>query len=417
MKIGIFFTMRKANGGAYQYAVTFVEALTRNPAHTCVIFNSSPDLPAEFAHAPHIEVVNFAGTHTGHDAAPDQRPERTALIVKSKIVLYHALLRLRLFGVLTWLTQKSQRKTIDLITSKKIDLAIFTMSNKLAFLLDLPTIVPIHDINHKLHPQYPEFSAGKTWVQREYITSQTVKKASTILVDSEVSREDIIAQYHAQPDKLVVLPFLSPNYLHRTVSPENTKHFFQQHSIPKKFLFYPAQLWPHKNHSNLVKAIGILQQQGLAVTLILTGAKKEAFGVWDAVTRIAKDQHIENQVKFLGYVEDDEITMLYRNATAMVMPALVGPTYIPIYEAWSMRCPVACSDIRGLREQAGDAALLFNPENPADIADKIKQIWTDDHVRQDLIARGTKRLSLWTDADFRDRIHTLLQEFKSHAYV
>jgi glycosyltransferase involved in cell wall biosynthesis len=413
MKIAAFFTVRKSNGGAYQYAVTFLEVLKSNPEHSYVIFNYSPDLPAEFENLINFEVVHFAEKDRDSKPKPKKDFSLKALSIKIKIIIHYVLLRLHLFSLLAALTRKSQQATIRKITSRNIDLVIFTMTNKLAFLLDLPTIVPIHDINHKLHPQYPEMSQGKTWAQREYITSQTTKRASKILVDSQVSREDMITHYNTDPDKLVILPFLPPSYLTQNVSSEKTKAFFEQHQIPEKFLFYPAQLWAHKNHINLVKAISVLKSKGLDITLILTGAKKKEFGILDKITNFTKAHGIENQVKFLGFVEDDEITMLYQNATAMAMPALVGPTYIPIYEAWSMGCPILCSSIRGLRDQAGDAALLFDPTNPKDIADKIEQIWENESLRQNLIDKGKKRLGQWTEEDFRARINQLIDSFKS----
>lgn len=414
MRIGIFFTMRKINGGAYQYAITFIEVLKKNPAHQYVIFNMSPDLPEEFRRLPNFEVIDLAiSTLPRRGEGPKGGRGRTVSIsTKLKILLHNLLLRLHLFSLLKHLTRLSQKPTINLIKNKNLDLVIFTMTHKLAFLLDIPTIVPIHDLQHRLNPQFPEVSAGKIWAQREYIFSQTAKHAARILVDSEVGKEDVINCYDINPEKIIILPFLPPNYLTENVDEEKIQGFMKKHHLPEKFIFYPAQFWPHKNHANLLRAIGILKKNNVIVNLVLTGAKKEEWGTWSQVEKLIKEYGLEKQVYYLGYVDNDEVTILYKTATAMAMPTFLGPTNIPVYEAWSMGCPVLYSDVRGCREQAGDAAVLFNPNDPQDMAEKIKQVWENEALRKDLIAKGRKRLAQWTETDFARKINSVIEELE-----
>ena len=79
----------------------------------------------------------------------------------------------------------------------------------------------------------------------------------------------------------------------------------------------------------------------------------------------ARELKVDRQIRHLGYVPANDMAALYANAEALVMPTFFGPTNIPILEAWGLGCPVITSDIRALREQAGDAALLADP-NSAD---------------------------------------------------
>ena len=413
-------TVRKINGGAYQYAVTFVDVLRKNPDHQYVIFNMSPDLPDEFRRLPNFEIVELTptlslkkrGSSPSLTKEGDRGSSVPAILTKLKILLHNLLLRLHLFSLLRILTRKSQASALNLIKSKNLDLVIFTMTHKLGFLLEIPTIVPIHDVQHRLNPQFPEVSAGKIWAQREYITSQAAKHASRILVDSEIGKEDVINCYHIDPNKIVVLPFLPPNYLKTEINENQVNEFLAKCHIPNTFLFYPAQFWPHKNHANLVRAIGLLKKQNVIVNLVLTGAKKEEWGTWGKVERLIQEFGLKNQVFYLGYVDNDEINILYRKAIAMAMPTFLGPTNIPVYEAWFMGCPVLYSDVRGCREQAGDAALLFHPANPQDMAEKIRQIWQDENLRKDLIQKGKARLARWTEADFASKINEVILEFK-----
>lgn len=409
MRIAVFFTVSKFNGGAFQYAVTFLEVLKQNPSHRYFLFNSSPDLPPEFRELANFEVIDQpeAKQQTGRDK-PAKRPWK----IRLRVLVYDILLRLRMFSLLRKLTKISQQPIVRQLNSKKIDLAIFTMTNKLAMLLDIPVVVPIHDVEHRMRPQFPEVSSGKIWTQREYLCSQIARHATKILVDSEIGKQDVLNCYHPNPNKLVILPFLPPNYLKINVTEAGINNFLTKNQLPSKFLFYPAQFWPHKNHANLVKAIGILKQAGLLIPLVLTGAKKDIWGVWDNLERLINEYNLSDQVHYLGYIDNVEIVMLYLKAAALVMPTFLGPTNIPVYEAWAMGTPVLYSNIRGPREQAGDAALLFDPYNPEDIAEKIKTIWTDENLRQTLIEKGHKRLALWTEQDFANKINVLLKDME-----
>jgi len=100
-------------------------------------------------------------------------------------------------------------------------------------------------------------------------------------------------------------------------------------------------------------------------------------------------------------------------ATALIMPTYLGPTNIPVVEAWQTGCPILYSDIRGCREQAGDAALLFNPDRPSDIAEKIETLWQDEKLQKILIEKGQSRLMNWTQEDFNQALNQIINNFKN----
>ena len=91
-----------------------------------------------------------------------------------------------------------------------------------------------------------------------------------------------------------------------------------------------------------------------------------------------------------------KICRLYAGAVGLVMPTFFGPTNIPMLEAWAFGCPVLTSDIRGIREQVGNAAILVNPRSEEAIADGIYHLWTDENLRRILADRGRRRLASYT---------------------
>lgn len=106
----------------------------------------------------------------------------------------------------------------------------------------------------------------------------------------------------------------------------------------------------------------------------------------------------------LGFVDDGNISYLYRHATAMVMPSYFGPTNIPPLEAMALGCPVAVSKKYAMPEQVGDAGLLFAPDSPQEIADCIERLWVDESLRNKLRARGYRRIKRWTRREFGKKL-------------
>ena len=94
------------------------------------------------------------------------------------------------------------------------------------------------------------------------------------------------------------------------------------------------------------------------------------------------------------------------------MPTSFGPTNIPVLEAWLMGTPVVYSNVKGCKEQLGNAGLLINPYKPKDIAEKIQKIYTDKNLVKKLIELGYIRVNLWNRALFTSKINEILKDFK-----
>jgi len=123
----------------------------------------------------------------------------------------------------------------------------------------------------------------------------------------------------------------------------------------------------------------------------------------------AKSKKIDKYVKFLGYVESREVSALYKGALALTMPTAFGPTNIPVLEAWTIGTPVIYSDIRGCRQQLGDAGLLADPNDPSAWANCIREILDNPKLATKLISLGKKRVSRWTMKEFADSVDHMLQ--------
>ncbi len=205
--------------------------------------------------------------------------------------------------------------------------------------------------------------------------------------------------------------------LTENISLLRAKRILKKYNLPARFIFYPAQFWPHKNHQNLIKALAILKKRNIIIPLVLIGAKKEEWGEFDRVMSLIKKEGLEKQVYYPGYVNNKEVGALYKLALAMIMPTFLPTSNYPVIEAWQADCPVLYSNIRGCRDQAGDAALLFNPGNPEDIANKIKTIWKNKDLRNKLIRKGKERLNKWTTKDFNKKVAQIISDFEKKLFL
>ena len=412
MKIGLYFEASKKSGGAYQYALNLAEALRENHEHQFTVFNLSADFPFNDFKLPNWEIINLVNVEklgtTNAVGALKKEPLRRKLTNK----ILTLLRTLKLYRLEIYLTRQTAKRRARQFEKHGIDLMFFHGPSELSFLTKIPSVVPIHDLEHRRHSDFPELRKSGQWQKREYLYNHIKKSAYKILVDSPIGKQDVIDFYKVLPERIEIVPFLPPSYLTKNVSEEQKIKVGAAHALPPKFIFYPAQFWPHKNQLNLVKAIALLKQKGISVPTVLVGSKMEQWGAYQKVMKCIKTNGLEDLVHFLGYVENVEMSALYRMAEALVMPTFLGPTNIPVSEAWFMECPVLYSDIRGPREQAGDAAILFDPYKPESIAEAIEKIWHNDTLRAELIAKGTARLNRWTRKDFYDKISRIIQEFR-----
>lgn len=211
------------------------------------------------------------------------------------------------------------------------------------------------------------------------------------------------------------MPFLPANYLTTHNLLKEKQRISKLFQLPEDYLFYPAQFWPHKNHLRIVKALGLLKQKKeLDVPIVFcglhTGEIREK--TFDEMMSQAAKLSVDKNIFYLGYIKDEYMSGLYAGAKALVMPTFFGPTNIPVLEAWQFNCPVLTSDIRGIREQVGEAAVLVNPKSVSDIARRIYQLWTDQKLRQKLIKKGKQRLNSYKFNDFYDRFERILDKTK-----
>jgi glycosyltransferase involved in cell wall biosynthesis len=149
---------------------------------------------------------------------------------------------------------------------------------------------------------------------------------------------------------------------------------------------------PHKNLAALIGALALIPAARRPL-LVLPG-----YATWyeQQLRERAAGLGVGEDVCFLNWVSGPELEGLWALAHAFVFPSLYEGFGLPVLEAMARGVPVACSHASSLPEVAGDAALLFDPEDERAIADAIERLLSDRGEAERLVARGRERARLFT---------------------
>jgi glycosyltransferase involved in cell wall biosynthesis len=256
-------------------------------------------------------------------------------------------------------------------------------------LLDRPFVYTLHDLQERFLPGF--FPVHKR-LGRRFVRARLARGARHVLCESRFVKESIVSLLGVPADRITVAPSPPPRaFLDAAPSEASIRAVVERHHLPDEYLFYPAQLWHHKNHVRLLDAFERVAARHPGLHLVLTGSRQSGYSRMLARKRALGP--LASRVIVLGYVDYAELPALYRRARMLVMPSLFESVSIPIWEAFAAGVPVCASRIQAIPEQVGDAGLLFDPTDPASIAAQIERLLTDRALAAELVARGRARIA------------------------
>ena len=217
------------------------------------------------------------------------------------------------------------------IKNKNIDLIYFLSPNHHAMYIDKCNIITTcWDICHRDNVEFPETRENYAFQLREVLFNTTYIKSYKVICDSDLTKNNLAKWYNVDKKRIKTIPlFKSIN-----LEDKNIKEKFSK----KNYLFYPGQLWSHKNHTYVIDAIKILKEKyNFKINFYFCGSDK---GNLKNILIYAKKLGVDNQIRYLGFLNNNEIKKYYRSAFALVMPTYFGPSNYPPLEAFSFACPV-----------------------------------------------------------------------------
>jgi glycosyltransferase involved in cell wall biosynthesis len=246
-------------------------------------------------------------------------------------------------------------------------------------------ITTVWDLCHRDTPEFPEVREFNQFHTRENLYRSLLAPSVTVLTDSITSAENISRRYGIDRDRLLPMPF-SPAPFLSEIYANGMNEVLAKYRLEYGYFFYPSQFWSHKNHIRIMEALLILRQEGIRPIVVFSGGD---MGNRKMVEGFITQNDLAGQVKVLGFVPAEDMRGLYGGCRAVVMPTYFGPTNIPPLEAWMIGKPLIYS--LHFHEQAGDAAILIDPDDANDLAAALKASM-DDRLCAKLVEKGCRRL-------------------------
>jgi glycosyltransferase involved in cell wall biosynthesis len=163
----------------------------------------------------------------------------------------------------------------------------------------------------------------------------------------------------------------------------------ERYQLHDEFVLYAGNVKPHKNLERLIQAFYMVRRRGLdRLKLVLIG---DDISKYAALRRAVHQHQLHKYVRFLGYLPEETLAVMYRLAGVFVFPSLYEGFGLPPLEAMASGTPVVTSNVSSLPEVTGDAAVLVDPYDPEAIANGIYRVLNDEMLRRDMRRKGLAR--------------------------
>ncbi len=287
-----------------------------------------------------------------------------------------------------WHTLGEQLRFPQILNRENLNLIHFPYYSVPIF-YNRPFVITIHDliVDH--------FSTGKATtlplpayefkrLAYKFILRLAAKKAKKIIAVSNATKNEIIDHLKIDGEKIVVTYEGVDDKIRNL--PTSLK--LRGASKIQNYFLYVGNAYPHKNLERLLEAFKALNSD---VSLVLIG-KEDYF--YKRLKNKIQTMGLSDKVTFLRNVGDEELSGLYRNAKALILPSLMEGFGLPALEAMANNCLVLASDIPALKEVCGDTAIYFNPYDINDMVEKMKEIYSNDNSGKK--ERGSERAKLFS---------------------
>jgi glycosyltransferase involved in cell wall biosynthesis len=305
------------------------------------------------------------------------------------------------------------------LEEKEVDLIYFVSDSYFANCVhSINYIFTLFDLCHRDNPEFPEVKNNRIFEFRENQFQKNLSRAIAVLVESDLGKKNALYRYRLDDNRVYTFPiepaFTVQSKKFQTDDKIENKYIDikKKYDLKYDYIFYPAQFWAHKNHIYILKALDILKNESsISLGVIFSGSDQ---GNLSYIKNMTKMYNLENQVRFTGFVSNEEINYLYSQSLALVMPTYFGPTNMPPLEAFKLNVPVLYSDLPGLRDQVNDAALLLNLNDPKSLVINLKKLLNSSELRNILISKGKLRYNeIVSNNNNFDILKKIIENFKS----
>jgi glycosyltransferase involved in cell wall biosynthesis len=259
-------------------------------------------------------------------------------------------------------------------------------------LMPCPYVVTIHDCIHLRFPQYLPNRAALLYAKT--VMTVAARRAKRVLTVSNASKQDILSYLGVPASKVEVIYNALDEQLETPPTPEDVARVRERFQLTSPFILYTGNIKPHKNVDRLIEAYSLLRPRGFEhVKLLIIG---DEISKYPNLRRLVHRFQLHKHVRFLGFVPDETLAVLYRLASVFVFPSLYEGFGLPPLEAMAAGTPVITSNTSSLPEVVGEAAVLIDPMDSFAIADAMARVLGDEALRTSLVCRGRERVKAFS---------------------
>jgi glycosyltransferase involved in cell wall biosynthesis len=251
-----------------------------------------------------------------------------------------------------------------------------------------PLVVSIHDLAFE---HLPQTYKRRSRMQLRLTVRRSARKAARILSLSESGRQDIIETYDIAPERVTTIPLAAPAHFGPVTNEKELQRVRDTYGIVGDYILSVGSIQPRKNLQRLVGAYVRLHAERPGVklpTLVLVGKKAWLYG---ETLRAIEQSGVGEQILLTDYVSETDLPALYSGALCFVYPSYFEGFGLPPLEAMKCGVPVIVGNRTSLPEVVGDAGLLVNPFDEAEIASALAHLIDNPDLREKLRVKGLER--------------------------
>ena len=264
----------------------------------------------------------------------------------------------------------------------------------------IPILVQCRSIVTFLDCQYFNESSRNTLLRKKYhhiFMRLSMQKADAIITISDSMKSEIIQYLGGKRDNIHVT-HLGQDTFSTVDQGVRLEGNIENVNLSRKYILFVGFPQYRKNLSGLVKAFAsAMGKMNEPYDLVICGDMKTKIeSDYNNILKTINRYNIENQVKFIDYLENEELRALMVGAEIFVFPSFYEGFGLPVLEAMACGTPVLVSDIPVMHEIVDDAGMYVNPYNQDDISRGICELLLDSNLRQRLGKKGWKRAQRFT---------------------
>lgn len=279
---------------------------------------------------------------------------------------------------------------------------------------DIKHIMIVHDVLLEIFPQYLN-----NWRKKFFwfLSKKAIKKADRIVAVSHRTEKDIVKYLKIDPAKITVNYIDVDEIYKKEVSNEESQRVLEKYNLKEKYIYYGGGLEMRKNVDGLMRVYKILLENYDAMMkipqLVISGKMMPQLApLITDVEILAEVLEIKDHVKLLGFVAQEDLPALYKNATLFIYPSLYEGFGLPVLEALNQGVPTVISKKSSLKEVGGDAVLYCDPNELDEMVQIIRKALNDEALRKELSEKGKKQAEKFSWDHFVRKIFNLIESMK-----